>query len=78
MPLILPPRQAGIPNHRWLCSALRLAVLLAEARKKLAGLLEISAVKAGRQTVGWLLNGLDGESAERAVADLAAALEGAS
>lgn len=46
----------------------RLAVLLAEARKKLAGLLEISDVEAGLQTAGWLLNGLDGESAERAAA----------
>lgn len=46
----------------------RLSVLLEEARKKLAGLLEVSDVEAGLQTAGWLLNGLDDETAERAAA----------
>jgi len=46
----------------------RLAVLLEAAREKLGGLLEISAIEAGLQTVGWLCEGIDGESAMRAAA----------
>lgn len=46
----------------------RLAVLLECAREKLVGLLEISAIEAGLQTVGWLCEGIDGESATRAAA----------
>ena len=46
----------------------RLAVLLEAAREKLGGLLEISAIEAGLQTVGWLRDGIDGESATRAAA----------
>lgn len=44
----------------------RLSVLLESARERLAGLLEISNVEAGLQTVGWLSKGIDGESATRA------------
>jgi GntR family transcriptional regulator/MocR family aminotransferase len=44
----------------------RLAVLLQEARLRLAGLLEISSVEAGLQTVGWLRGGIDAESAAAA------------
>jgi len=46
----------------------RLSVLLDEARRKLAGLLEISTVEAGLQTVGWLCGGIDAESARNAAA----------
>jgi len=46
----------------------RLAVLLRSARGRLAGLLEISSVEAGLQTVGWLREGISGESAFRAAA----------
>ena len=46
----------------------RLAVLLRSARGRLAGLLEISSVEAGLQTVGWLRGGISGESAFRAAA----------
>ncbi len=46
----------------------RLAVLMEAAREKLGGLLEISAIEAGLQTVGWLCGGVDGESAMRAAA----------
>jgi GntR family transcriptional regulator/MocR family aminotransferase len=46
----------------------RLAVLLRSARGRLAGLLEISSVEAGLQTVGWLGVGISGESAARAAA----------
>jgi GntR family transcriptional regulator/MocR family aminotransferase len=45
-----------------------LGVLLDSARARLAGLLEISNVEAGLQTVGWLEGGLDGETAARAAA----------
>ena len=38
-------------------------MLLESAREKLAGLLEISEIEAGLQTVGWLREGIDGESA---------------
>ena len=44
----------------------RLAVLLEEGRGRLAGVLELSAVEAGLQTVGWLSSGLDSEVAEEA------------
>jgi GntR family transcriptional regulator/MocR family aminotransferase len=37
----------------------RLEVLLATARQRLRGLLEISAVEAGLQTVGWIRTGAD-------------------
>ncbi|HEY4951186.1 MAG TPA: PLP-dependent aminotransferase family protein [Candidatus Acidoferrales bacterium] len=46
----------------------RLSVLLESARQNLAGLLEISGVEAGLQTVGWLQRGLDGELAAAAAA----------
>jgi len=46
----------------------RLSVLLDSARERLAGLLEISGVEAGLQTVGWLRGGISGESAMRAAA----------
>jgi len=46
----------------------RLSVLLESARQNLAGLLEISGVEAGLQTVGWLQRGLDSESAAAAAA----------
>jgi GntR family transcriptional regulator/MocR family aminotransferase len=46
----------------------RLSVLLQSARERLAGLLDISGVEAGLQTVGWLRDGITGESAARAAA----------
>jgi len=46
----------------------RLSVLLDSARERLAGLLEISGVEAGLQTVGWLRGGISGESATQAAA----------
>ncbi|MGA8674817.1 MAG: PLP-dependent aminotransferase family protein, partial [Candidatus Acidiferrales bacterium] len=46
----------------------RLSVLLENARHKLAGLLEISTIEAGLQTVGWLQRGINGESATAAAA----------
>jgi GntR family transcriptional regulator/MocR family aminotransferase len=46
----------------------RLSVLLESAREKLSGLLEISEIGAGLQTVGWLRKGLSGESATKAAA----------
>ena len=46
----------------------RLAVLLEESRNKLAGLLEMSEVEAGLQTIAWLCRGVDGESAAEAAA----------
>jgi GntR family transcriptional regulator / MocR family aminotransferase len=47
----------------------RLSLLLTLAREKLAGLLEISDVEAGLQTVGWLRGGMDAESAARAASE---------
>lgn len=41
----------------------RLSVLLEAARQKLSGVLEISSVEAGLQTVGWLKNRMNGEQA---------------
>jgi GntR family transcriptional regulator/MocR family aminotransferase len=46
----------------------RLSMLLQGARERLAGLLDISSVEAGLQTVGWLPRGTSGESATRAAA----------
>lgn len=46
----------------------RLSALLEGAREKLGGLLEISEIEAGLQTVGWLRKGIDGETATRAAA----------
>jgi GntR family transcriptional regulator/MocR family aminotransferase len=46
----------------------RLAVLLECARERLAGLLEISNVEAGLQTVGWLRGAIDDEEAAQAAA----------
>jgi GntR family transcriptional regulator/MocR family aminotransferase len=42
--------------------------LLKAAREKLAGLVEISNVEAGLQTVGWLQPGLDAEATAQAAA----------
>jgi len=47
----------------------RLAVLLEESELKLAGLLEISTIEAGLQTVGWLSRGIDAESAAAAASE---------
>ena len=44
----------------------RLSVLLEAARAELAGLLEISDIEAGLQTVGWLCGGIDDRAAARA------------
>ncbi|HEX6535827.1 MAG TPA: PLP-dependent aminotransferase family protein [Gemmatimonadaceae bacterium] len=49
--------------------AARLAVLLACARRRLAGLLEIADVEAGLQTAGWLAAGLDERAATKAAAE---------
>jgi GntR family transcriptional regulator / MocR family aminotransferase len=46
----------------------RLATLLEEGRARLAGLVEIAAIEAGLQTVGWLLPGVAGSDAERLAA----------
>jgi GntR family transcriptional regulator/MocR family aminotransferase len=46
----------------------RLAVLLESARKQLAGLLAVSPVEAGLQTVGWLERDIDGVTAAAAAA----------
>lgn len=46
----------------------RLSVLLESALQRLTGLLEISSVEAGLQTVGWLCDGMDGETAAKAAA----------
>jgi GntR family transcriptional regulator / MocR family aminotransferase len=46
----------------------RLSVLLESARQELAGLLEISGVEAGLQTVGWLCGKIKGASATKAAA----------
>jgi GntR family transcriptional regulator / MocR family aminotransferase len=47
----------------------RLNVLLHCAKQNLSGLLEISGVEAGLQTVGWLQRGVNGESAAAAAAE---------
>ncbi len=46
----------------------RLSVLLRSAREMLGGLLDVSSVEAGLQTVGWLRPGITGESAASAAA----------
>lgn len=46
----------------------RLAVLTESARQNLKGLLDLSSVEAGLQTVGWLQQGIDSQSAQRAAA----------
>ncbi len=46
----------------------RLSVLTESARQKLKGLLELSTVEAGLQTVGWLQQGIDSQAAKRAAA----------
>ena len=46
--------------------AQRLSVLLEQTRLRLTGLLEISSVEAGLQTVGFLCGGIDAESAAAA------------
>src|SRR5919204_5119983 len=43
----------------------RLQLLLEESRRRLKGLLEISSIEAGLQTVGWLCKGIDGVTASR-------------
>jgi GntR family transcriptional regulator/MocR family aminotransferase len=47
----------------------RLGVLLDAARKDLDGLLEISDIEAGLQTVGWLNDGIDDRVAAKACAE---------
>jgi GntR family transcriptional regulator / MocR family aminotransferase len=44
----------------------RLSVLMDCGRRQLAGLLEISPIEAGLQTVGWLADGIAGEEAAEA------------
>ncbi|MGH7675161.1 MAG: PLP-dependent aminotransferase family protein, partial [Gemmatimonadales bacterium] len=46
----------------------RLSALLEGARERLTGLLDISSIEAGLQTVGWLGNGITGEEAATAAA----------
>ncbi len=46
----------------------RLSVLMESAQQRLAGLLEISNVEAGLQTVGWLRDGITAEPAAKAAA----------
>jgi GntR family transcriptional regulator / MocR family aminotransferase len=44
----------------------RLSTLLDAAKRKLAGLLQLSDVEAGLQTVGWLQQGINSNAARRA------------
>jgi GntR family transcriptional regulator/MocR family aminotransferase len=46
----------------------RLSVLMNSAQQRLAGLLKISNIEAGLQTVGWLRNGIDAETFAKAAA----------
>lgn len=46
----------------------RLSALLESAKQKLTGLVEISGIEAGLQTVGWLTCDIDGETASGAAA----------
>ncbi|WP_224367991.1 MocR-like pyridoxine biosynthesis transcription factor PdxR [Hyalangium versicolor] len=46
----------------------RLSVLMESAKQRLTGLLEISGVEAGLQTVGWLCDGVDEAEAVQAAA----------
>ena len=47
----------------------RLNVLMESARERLHGLLEISVIEAGLQTVGWLPDGIMAERTARAAED---------
>lgn len=47
----------------------RLSVLLDAGREELAGLVEVSGIEAGLQTVGWLRDGIDERAASRAAAE---------
>ncbi|HTH53788.1 MAG TPA: PLP-dependent aminotransferase family protein [Edaphobacter sp.] len=47
----------------------RLGVLLEEGRRLLGGVMEISEIEAGLQTVGWLAKGLDGRAVAKAAAE---------
>jgi GntR family transcriptional regulator/MocR family aminotransferase len=47
----------------------RLSILVACAKERLAGLLELSPVEAGLQTVGWLERSIDGERVARGAAN---------
>ena len=47
----------------------RLGVLLKAAREKLQGVVEISNVEAGLQTIGWLRRGIKAEAVEKAAAE---------
>jgi GntR family transcriptional regulator / MocR family aminotransferase len=47
----------------------RLSVLLDAAREQLAGLVEISDIEAGLQTVGWLSEGMEDQAAAKAAAE---------
>lgn len=46
----------------------RLAVLLEASRERLGGLMDVSGIEAGLQTVGWLRGGVTGEAAASAAA----------
>jgi len=48
--------------------AARLATLLEEGRARLSGLVDVAAIEAGLQTVGWLAPGIAGPHAERLAA----------
>jgi GntR family transcriptional regulator / MocR family aminotransferase len=47
----------------------RLSILSEESRSRLSGLLKISDIEAGLQTIGWLSQGVSGESAAEAAAE---------
>jgi GntR family transcriptional regulator/MocR family aminotransferase len=47
----------------------RLSVLMESAREHWAGLVEVSGIEAGLQTIGWLRDGIDGEAVARAAAE---------
>lgn len=44
----------------------RLGILLDETRRQLAGILDVSRIEAGLQTIGWLSGGIEGKTAARA------------
>jgi GntR family transcriptional regulator/MocR family aminotransferase len=46
----------------------RQQVLMTESRKRLKGLVEVSSIEAGLQTVGWLADGVSGITAAEAAA----------
>jgi GntR family transcriptional regulator / MocR family aminotransferase len=56
--LMLATRDPEMPAYRWIYGA----------RQRLAGLLEVSNIEAGLQTVGWLGDGIDDETAAKAAA----------